>query len=46
MLGSGRPFLVEIQNARHIPTSADIEEIVDTINNSKDKFVSKMTWSY
>eukprot|EP00268_Persea_americana_P016037 TRINITY_DN17607_c0_g1_i2.p1 TRINITY_DN17607_c0_g1~~TRINITY_DN17607_c0_g1_i2.p1 ORF type:complete len:536 (-),score=90.23 TRINITY_DN17607_c0_g1_i2:410-2017(-) len=40
MLGSGRPFLVEIQNARHIPTSADIEEIVDKINNSKDKFVT------
>lgn len=42
MLGSGRPFLFEIQNARRVPTSADIEKIVDKISNSKDTSVSKM----
>jgi len=36
MLGSGRPFLVEVLNARVIPTNADIMELETKINNSKD----------
>lgn len=39
MLGSGRPFLVEVLNARVIPTNADIMELETKINNSKDGIV-------
>lgn len=39
MLGSGRPFLVEVLNARVIPTNADISELETKINNSKDGIV-------
>jgi hypothetical protein len=44
MLGSGRPFLVEVLNARVIPTNADIMELETKINNSKDGIVSLATW--
>ncbi|KAI4390003.1 hypothetical protein MLD38_002162 [Melastoma candidum] len=39
MLGSGRPFLVEIQNARHVPSIMDIKGIEEKINESKSKLV-------
>ncbi|XP_035538555.1 tRNA pseudouridine synthase Pus10 [Juglans regia] len=39
MLGSGRPFLVEIQNARHIPSEAFVKEIETKINNLENKLV-------
>lgn len=40
MLGSGRPFLVEIQNSRHVPSEALIKEIEVKINNLENKLVS------
>jgi tRNA pseudouridine synthase 10 len=42
MLGSGRPFLVEIQNARHIPSKALVKEIEIKINDLENKLVSSM----
>ncbi|XP_059459456.1 uncharacterized protein LOC132189009 isoform X2 [Corylus avellana] len=39
MLGSGRPFLVEIQNARHIPSDALVKEIEIKINDLENKLV-------
>ncbi|XP_072987410.1 uncharacterized protein [Typha latifolia] len=39
MLGSGRPFLVEVPNARYVPSSVDIQEIAEKINNSVKKYV-------
>ena len=43
MLGSGRPFLVEVQNARRIPSEAFVREIETNINNLENKLVSSMT---
>lgn len=40
MLGSGRPFLVEIQNARHVPSEVSIGEMEEKINNLREKLVS------
>ena len=40
MLGSGRPFLVEIQNSRHVPSEALLKEIEVKINNLENKLVS------
>ena len=40
MLGSGRPFLEEVQNARRIPSEAIVREIETNINNLKNKLVS------
>ncbi|KAL9672127.1 hypothetical protein QQ045_028375 [Rhodiola kirilowii] len=34
MLGSGRPFLVEVQNARHVPSRASAREIQAKVNNT------------
>ena len=42
MLGSGRPFLVEVQNARRIPSEAFVGEIEIDINNLENKLVSSM----
>lgn len=42
MLGSGRPFLVEIQNARHIPSEAFVKEIEIKINDLENKLVSSI----
>ena len=42
MLGSGRPFLVEVQNARRIPTEAFVREIETNINNLENKLESSM----
>ncbi|XP_031477135.1 uncharacterized protein LOC116248472 isoform X2 [Nymphaea colorata] len=39
MLGSGRPFLVEVTNARTIPACDDIREIVHLINNEKRRLI-------
>ncbi|XP_052202955.1 uncharacterized protein LOC127808451 isoform X3 [Diospyros lotus] len=39
MLGSGRPFLVEIQNARHVPSEMSIKEIEGKINSLEKKLV-------
>lgn len=39
MLGSGRPFLVEIQNARHVPSEALVKEIEININNLNTQLV-------
>ncbi|KAL6982632.1 tRNA pseudouridine(55) synthase [Sarracenia purpurea var. burkii] len=39
MLGSGRPFLVEIQNARHVPSEVSIKEIERKINSLENKLV-------
>ena len=40
MLGSGRLFLVEVQNARRIPSEAFVREIETNINNLENKLVS------
>nr|POE58056.1 putative trna pseudouridine synthase pus10 [Quercus suber] len=39
MLGSGRPFLVEVQNARQIPSEAFVRKIETYINNLENKLV-------
>ncbi|XP_010918179.1 uncharacterized protein [Elaeis guineensis] len=39
MLGSGRPFLVEVSNARYMPSMIDVQLIVEKINNSDKKYV-------
>ncbi|OMO75514.1 hypothetical protein COLO4_26054 [Corchorus olitorius] len=39
MLGSGRPFLVEIQNARQVPSEMVVKEIECKINNLENKLV-------
>ncbi|TKY57592.1 putative tRNA pseudouridine synthase Pus10 [Spatholobus suberectus] len=39
MLGPGRPFLVEVQNARHIPSELFVKDIEKTINNMENKLV-------
>ena len=39
MLGSGRPFLVEIQNARRVPSEDDVKDIEKRINDAENKLV-------
>ncbi|XP_057866056.1 uncharacterized protein LOC131073608 isoform X2 [Cryptomeria japonica] len=39
MLGTGRPFLVEVLNARVIPTKSALMELETNINESKDEYV-------
>eukprot|EP00258_Populus_trichocarpa_P040439 XP_024456458.1 putative tRNA pseudouridine synthase Pus10 isoform X2 [Populus trichocarpa] len=39
MLGSGRPFLVEVQNAREVPSEALVKEIETRMNNLGNKLV-------
>lgn len=39
MLGSGRPFLVEIQNARQVPSEVFVKEIEAKINNLENNLV-------
>ncbi|KAF8113702.1 hypothetical protein N665_0046s0051 [Sinapis alba] len=39
MLGSGRPFLVEVQNSRKCPSQQSLTEIEEKINNSEKKLV-------
>ena len=42
MLGSGRPSLVEVQNAHRIPSEAFVREKDTSINNLENKMVSSM----
>lgn len=42
MLGSGRPFLVEVQNARQVPSELLVKEIEEKINNMENKLVSSI----
>lgn len=42
MLGSGRPFLFEIQNAREVPSELLVKEIESKINSLENKLVSQM----
>ncbi|XVF63583.1 hypothetical protein PTKIN_Ptkin09bG0098300 [Pterospermum kingtungense] len=39
MLGSGRPFLLEIQNARQVPSESIVKEIESKINGLENKLV-------
>lgn len=39
MLGSGRPFLLEVQNAREVPSEALVKEIETRMNNLGNKLV-------
>ncbi|CAL5416166.1 unnamed protein product [Camellia sinensis] len=39
MLGSGRPFLAEIQNARRVPSEMSLKEIEGKINSLENKLV-------
>ena len=39
MLGSGRPFLIEVQNSRKCPSQQSLTEIEEKINNSEKKLV-------
>ncbi|KAL4579039.1 hypothetical protein LXL04_015174 [Taraxacum kok-saghyz] len=39
MLGSGRPFLLEIQNACHVPSEASIKEMEMKINSMESNLV-------
>ncbi|PKU83749.1 putative tRNA pseudouridine synthase Pus10 [Dendrobium catenatum] len=39
MLGSGRPFLVEVSNARFLPSMVDVVQMAVKINNSEKKYV-------
>jgi tRNA U54 and U55 pseudouridine synthase Pus10 len=39
MLGSGRPFLIEVLNVRAIPTAVEVQQIADKINSSEKKYV-------
>lgn len=39
MLGTGRPFLVEIQNARQVPSEALIKQAEIKINSLEHKLV-------
>ncbi|CAI0435429.1 unnamed protein product [Linum tenue] len=40
MLGSGRPFMVEVQNARRVPSEAIIKETETKINSLEEKLVA------
>ncbi|XP_004292924.1 PREDICTED: putative tRNA pseudouridine synthase Pus10 [Fragaria vesca subsp. vesca] len=39
MLGSGRPFLVEVQNARYVPSQESVKDLQAKINNLQNKLV-------
>lgn len=39
MLGSGRPFLLEFQNPRLVPSESSIKEMERKINSSEGKLV-------
>jgi len=40
MLGSGRPFIVEISNSRFIPPSSEMAKLEMEINSLKEGWVS------
>jgi tRNA pseudouridine synthase 10 len=37
MLGSGRPFLIEVQNSRQLPSEQSLKEVEEKINKSEKK---------
>jgi len=39
MLGPGRPFLVEVKNARHVPSELSVKDIEKKINTTENKLV-------
>ncbi|KAG5542507.1 hypothetical protein RHGRI_022147 [Rhododendron griersonianum] len=39
MLGSGRPFLIEVQNARRVPSEMSVKEIERKINSMENNLV-------
>jgi len=39
MLGSGRPFLIEVQNSRQLPSEQSLKEVEEKINKSEKKLV-------
>ncbi|GJN02073.1 hypothetical protein PR202_ga19391 [Eleusine coracana subsp. coracana] len=39
MLGSGRPFLIEVLNVRSVPSATEVQQIAEKINNSEKKYV-------
>ena len=42
MLGSGRPFLVEVQNARLVPSLESVKDLQTKINNLQNKLVRSL----
>ncbi|KAI8555283.1 hypothetical protein RHMOL_Rhmol05G0162800 [Rhododendron molle] len=46
MLGSGHPFLIEVQNARRVPSEMSVKEIERKINSMENNLVSLITSSY
>lgn len=47
MLGSGRPFLLEIQNARLVPSDDSVKSLEIAINNLENKLVSSLpNWNF
>ncbi|XP_042495230.1 tRNA pseudouridine synthase Pus10 isoform X1 [Macadamia integrifolia] len=40
MLGSGRPFLIEVQNARDVPSCVAVKQMEQKINNLEDRLVA------
>lgn len=42
MLGSGRPFLVEVQNARYVPSQESVKDLQAKINNLQNKLVRSL----
>jgi tRNA pseudouridine synthase 10 len=43
MLGSGRPFLIEVLNVRSIPSANEVQQIAEKINSSEKKYVRNQT---
>ena len=43
MLGSGRPFLLEVQKARQVPSEVIVKKIESKINGLENKLVSSDT---
>lgn len=41
MLGRGRPFVLELQNARCIPPPAAYAQMQESVNSRPDKWVSQ-----
>lgn len=46
MLGSGRPFLIEVQNARRVPSEMSVKEIERKINSMENNLVSLITIAF
>ncbi|OAE33883.1 hypothetical protein AXG93_3037s1060 [Marchantia polymorpha subsp. ruderalis] len=46
MLGTGRPFIIELLNARRIPSASEIEKAELDINGQKEGWVSNLSSHY